>query len=126
MASRSAQVRIKRVYDTPAPEDGTRVLVDRLWPRGLTRERARVDHWLKDVSPSAELRVWYGHAPERAAEFRRRYKEELEREPGRSAFAALRELMREGPITFVYAAKDTERNNAAALREMVTGEGQMG
>ena len=108
---------IKRAYEEPAPEDGTRVLVDRLWPRGLARERARIDVWLKDVAPSAELRRWYGHDPERFAEFRSRYKAELAREPARTALATLRELTRRGPVTLVFAAKDGDHSNASVLRE---------
>lgn len=119
MGIRNEPTPIKRAYEEPAPEDGTRVLVDRLWPRGLARERARIDVWLKDVAPSAELRRWYGHAPERFAEFRSRYIAELEHEPARMALATLRDLARRGPVTLVFAAKDVERSNAAVLRDLL-------
>jgi uncharacterized protein YeaO (DUF488 family) len=112
-------VRIKRAYEEPAPEDGARVLVDRLWPRGLAKERARIDLWLKDVAPSAELRRWYGHDPERFAEFRSRYIAELAHEPARAALATLRDLARRGPVTLVFAARDGARSNAAVLREVL-------
>jgi uncharacterized protein YeaO (DUF488 family) len=113
---------IKRVYDEPAPDDGMRVLVDRLWPRGLSKERARVDVWLRDVAPSDELRRWYHHEPERSDEFRRRYRAEVEREPARAALERLRALQREGPLTLVFAAKRAEGSNAAVLRDILAPE----
>src|SRR6185312_4429580 len=109
----------KRVYDEPDPSDGVRVLVDRLWPRGLSKERAHVDVWLKDVSPSRDLRVWFGHDPAKFEEFRRRYEAELEEEPGRAAFAELREMARKQHVTLVFAAHDTEHCNAVVLRELL-------
>lgn len=112
-------IRLKRAYDPPAAEDGRRVLVDRLWPRGLSKDAARLDAWLKDVAPSDGLRRWFGHRPERWAEFRRRYREELA-SPG--AQAALRDLAawaRDGDVTLLFAAKDPERNNAVVLREVL-------
>ena len=108
---------LKRAYEQPAPEDGTRVLVERLWPRGLSKERAAVDLWLKEVSPSPELRRWFGHDPEKWPEFRRRYREELRGRP--AELDELRRLARSGPVTFVYAARDTEHSSAALLREAV-------
>lgn len=110
-------VRIKRVYEAAAKGDGRRILVDRLWPRGLTKEKAAVDVWLKDVAPSNELRKWFGHDPERWAEFKRRYKAELKENP--AGLKELRAELRKGPATLVYGAKDEEHNQAAALREMV-------
>ncbi|HEY8490603.1 MAG TPA: DUF488 family protein [Dehalococcoidia bacterium] len=112
-------IRVKRAYDPPAAEDGRRVLVDRLWPRGLSKEAARLDAWLRDAAPSDGLRRWFGHRPERWEEFRRRYREEL---AGPEAQAALRELAawaRDGDVTLLFAAKDPERNNAVVLREVL-------
>ena len=111
---------IKRIYEDPSTADGTRVLVERLWPRGLSKERARVDVWLRDVAPSDELRRWYGHDPARFAEFRRRYRAELEREPASGALEQLRALRRKGPLTLVFAARAAEISNAAVLRDVLT------
>jgi len=110
-------VALKRVYEPPAPEDGTRVLVDRLWPRGLSKEKAAVDHWAKEVAPSHALRRWFGHAPERWDAFQARYCEELESPEAQEEIAALRALQRKGHVTLLYAAKDEEMNNAVALRD---------
>jgi uncharacterized protein YeaO (DUF488 family) len=110
-------VRVRRVYDQPSPDDGQRLLVDRLWPRGLSKEHARVDQWLKDVAPSTELRRWYGHEPERFAEFRRRYASEL-REPDRAeALMRLYRAARQGTVTLLTATKDAEHSQAALLAE---------
>lgn len=109
------KLHIKRVYDTPAPSDGLRILVDRLWPRGLSREKAAIDHWLKEVAPSAELRRWFGHRPERWDEFRRRYFAELDRSP--EQVAGLRRIIGRRNATLLFAAKDAELNNARALRD---------
>jgi len=108
-------IRIKRAYETAALEDGTRVLVDRVWPRGLSKDKAAIETWLKDVAPSSELRKWFGHDPQKWAEFKRRYFSELdERE---EAVAPLLEQARQKrPLTLVFAARDTEHNNAVALR----------
>ncbi len=119
MAHASVAVAQKRVYDEPEPADGVRVLVDRLWPRGLSKERARVDVWLKDVAPSAELRAWFGHDPAKFAEFRRRYEAELASDPARAALAELRALARTQPVTLVFAARDTAHCNAVVLRELL-------
>ena len=119
MAKSGVTVAQKRVYEEPEPGDGVRVLVDRLWPRGLSKERARVDVWLKDVAPSRDLRVWFGHDPAKFAEFRRRYEAELAEEPGRAAFAELREMARTKHVTLVFAAHDTEHCNAVVLRELL-------
>jgi uncharacterized protein YeaO (DUF488 family) len=111
-------VRVKRVYDVPSPDDGVRVLVDRLWPRGLTRETAKIDLWLKDVAPSDELRRWFGHDPNRWAQFQKRYRAELAQNA--EPVAALRELVKgRKPLTLLYAAKDIERNNAIVLRDFL-------
>jgi uncharacterized protein YeaO (DUF488 family) len=111
------EVRIRRVYAEPEDDDGKRILVDRLWPRGLTKEKARVDLWLKDVAPSTELRKWYGHDPERWPEFKRRYLEELKKlgEP----LALLRQEAKRGPITLVYGARDEEHNEAVVLLDLL-------
>lgn len=107
-------VEVKRAYEPPAAGDGYRVLVDRLWPRGLSKEAARIDAWLKELAPSAELRTWFGHDVERWEEFQERYWQELEEQQ-----AALEELVRranDGRVTLIYAARDAEHNNAVALR----------
>lgn len=110
-------VRLRRVYEPPAPEDGRRFLVERLWPRGMTKEKAQVDAWLKDVAPSPELRRWYGHAPAKWEEFQRRYRQELAAHP--EALDPLLEAARSGPITLVYAARDERRNSASILKEVL-------
>ena len=110
-------LRVRRVYDPPAASDGCRVLVDRLWPRGLTREAAQVDHWLRELAPSNELRKWFGHDPERWDEFRRRYAEALQTPAATAAVDELRNLIGAHPVvTLLYAARDTTHNNAEALR----------
>jgi uncharacterized protein YeaO (DUF488 family) len=106
-------IQLKRVYETPSREDGLRVLVDRLWPRGLTRERAAVDLWPKDVAPTPELRKWFGHDPARWEQFQERYRRELR---GRKdAVRVLKEKAKEGTVTLVYAARDEDHNGALAL-----------
>lgn len=109
-------VSIKRVYDPAAATDGTRVLVDRIWPRGLTRTSAAVDLWLKDVAPSTELRKWFAHDPARWTEFQARYRAEL---TGNPALATLRARAEAEKLTLVFAAKDTAHSNAAVLRELL-------
>jgi uncharacterized protein YeaO (DUF488 family) len=111
--------RIKRVYDEPAPSDGMRVLVDRLWPRGLRKADAKVDLWMKDVAPSTDLRRWFGHEPERFAEFKRRYRKELSRD----AFGELRKLGRGRTVTLLYGARDPEMNQAAVLLSLLRRQG---
>jgi uncharacterized protein YeaO (DUF488 family) len=112
-----AGIRLKRAYDEPTPDDGLRILVERLWPRGLTKDRAKIDLWLKDVSPSPELRKWYGHDPSKWAEFQKRYRAELAE--NESALEDLREKCQSGTITFVYAARDEERNSALILKDFL-------
>jgi len=117
----SGKIRVRRVYDAPAPDDGHRVLVDRLWPRGLAKAAAAIDEWAKAVAPSDELRRWYGHEPEKFEEFARRYGEEL-REPERSAaLAHLAELARPGPVTLLTATRDVEHSQAAVLARRLGG-----
>lgn len=111
----SPEVRIKRAYEAPARSDGTRVLVDRLWPRGVKKADADIAQWMKEIAPSNELRKWFGHEPERWEEFRRRYRTELAGK--RELLAQLRELARRGPLTLVYSAHDQEHNQAVVLRE---------
>ena len=113
------RVRLKRAYEPPDRADGTRVLVDRLWPRGVSKEKAAVKLWLKDLAPSTELRKWFGHDPERWPEFRKRYAAEVRQHP--EAFCQLRELTRQGPITLVYFAHDEIRNDAVVLRSLLLG-----
>lgn len=108
----------KRIYEPADPQDGYRVLVERLWPRGISKQRAALDLWLKEIAPSPELRIWFGHDP-RWEECRKRYREELltNEEP----VARLVELARRGNVTFVYAAKDSQHNAAVVLRESIEG-----
>jgi uncharacterized protein YeaO (DUF488 family) len=114
-------VRIKRVYDDPADDDGVRILVDRLWPRGLTKARAAVTCWMKDAAPSPKLRTWFSHDPERFDEFSRRYLEELKtNEPARE----LRRLSRKEPITLLYGARDPEINHAVVLASFLRTRGK--
>jgi uncharacterized protein YeaO (DUF488 family) len=108
---------IKRVYAEPDKNDGRRILVDRLWPRGLTKEKAKVDLWLKDVSPSSELRKWFGHDPDKWHEFKRRYAGELEHLQG--PLIALRNEAKRNKITLLYAAKDEQHNEAVVLLELL-------
>ncbi len=122
MPSAKMQVATKRAYEPPSDDDGERILIDRLWPRGVTKERARIDLWLKDVAPSRELRTWYGHDVEKYDEFRRRYQAELAEEPGASALALLREHAARGPVTLIFAAKSAEYCNASALSELLTAD----
>ncbi len=112
-------VRVRRVYDPPDPADGLRVLVDRLWPRGLSKQAARVDVWAREVAPSHALRRWFRHDPSRWEEFRRRYRQELEREPARGVVDRLVERARQGPVTLLFAARDERHNNATALAEVL-------
>ncbi len=108
-------IRLKRVYLAPARADGCRVLVDRLWPRGLSKQKAAVDHWLRDIAPSTSLRTWYGHEPERWREFQRRYAAELRKQ--KTAVAELKALLKQHKtVTFLFSSKEERLNNAAALK----------
>ena len=111
-------IRIKRIYDPPSSEDGTRILVDRLWPRGVTKEAASLDEWLKEIAPSDELRHWFGHDPARWTEFRERYRTELKLHG--DLLDRLRTQGGKGTITLLFAAADTEHNNAAVLKEILS------
>jgi uncharacterized protein YeaO (DUF488 family) len=110
-------IRTKRVYDPASSEDGKRILVDRLWPRGLTREKAHLDDWRKELAPSDELRKWFAHDPERYARFRARYRRELHHH--REALADLVLEAENGTVTLVYAARDTTHSNATVLKELL-------
>ena len=110
-------VYLKRVYDPAEPTDGHRVLIDRLWPRGVSHDRAQLDDWVKELAPSKELRQWFGHEPDRFDEFRLRYIEELRNQ--RPRLKSLRRRAREGRLTLVYAAHDAEHNDAVVLAEVL-------
>jgi len=122
MPKQKLMIALKRAYDKPEASDGTRILVDRLWPRGLSKERAHIDLWLKEIAPSNELRKWFHHDPEKFAEFRQRYESELQSESRQEALAKLRELAKQGPITLLFAAHDAEHNNAVVLRDGLLGK----
>ncbi|MFN3480078.1 MAG: DUF488 domain-containing protein, partial [Thermodesulfovibrionales bacterium] len=109
----------KRICDPPSKDDGKRILVDRLWPRGIKREEARIDEWLKDIAPSDELRKWFSHEPSKWQEFRKRYKKELEGKG--ELLERLRGEAKKGSITILFAAKDKEHNNAVVLKEVIEG-----
>lgn len=111
-------VRLKRVYEAPQESDGTRVLVDRLWPRGVSKDAAAVDWWARELAPSSELRRWFGHDPARFEAFAERYRREIE---GSEAFRELRRLAQEVTVTLVYAARDERHNNARVLEQMLEG-----
>ena len=109
-------MKIKRVYDKPDKDDGLRILVDRLWPRGLTKEKACIDLWLKDIAPSTELRKWFGHDPAKWDEFRKRYREELEMNKAQTSL--LNKTLEKGEVTLVYGSRDEEHNEALVLKEL--------
>lgn len=110
-------IQIKRAYEKPSPQDGKRFLVDRLWPRGVTKASLKIEAWLKDAAPSNALRAWYQHDPKKWPEFQRRYAAELAKNP--ETWRPLAEAARKGTVTLVFASKELERNNAAALREFL-------
>jgi uncharacterized protein YeaO (DUF488 family) len=115
-------IRTKRVYDPVASDDGARVLVDRVWPRGISKETAALTLWLKDIAPSTKLRKWFGHDPSRWLEFRRRYHRELEE--NQAVIQQLHDVMKKGRVTLIYSAHDQEHNQAVALAEYLTGHKQ--
>ena len=117
-------IRVRRVYEDAQADDGRRVLVDRLWPRGLSKKAAALDEWLRDVAPSTELRTWYGHEPAKFPEFRQRYLGELA-EPGqRAALGKLRGFAADGPLTLLTATRDTAHSQAAVLAELLASEAE--
>jgi uncharacterized protein YeaO (DUF488 family) len=117
MASNAIKIHQKRIYDPASPDDGFRVLIDRVWPRGITRERAAIDMWARELAPSDELRRWYGHVPERFDEFDRRYRAELEQQ--RERLAELRRRARSGQVTILFGARDAEHSNATVLTDVL-------
>jgi uncharacterized protein YeaO (DUF488 family) len=119
MPERRAVVNIKRAYEEPSPDDGVRVLVDRLWPRGLAKDRVHIDLWLREVAPGSDLRRWYGHDPAKWEEFQRRYTAQLATGKQAVALEHLREMVRQGPVTLVFAARDVEHSDAAVLRQLL-------
>jgi uncharacterized protein YeaO (DUF488 family) len=119
MTGARSVIRVKRVYEAPGPDDGTRVLVDRIWPRGLSKERAAIDVWLKAVAPSSELRRWYGHDPARFDEFARRYEVELADPERRDALARLSEMIAAGPLTLLTATRAVAGSQAAVLAKVL-------
>jgi uncharacterized protein YeaO (DUF488 family) len=118
--TRTPQVQVRRVYDPPRADDGQRVLVDRLWPRGLSKERARLDEWCKQIAPSTELRKWYGHDPDRYEEFAGRYRNELDEPERAAAFADLRKLAAHGRVTLLTASKRSDISEAAVLADLLS------
>ncbi|MGH2774780.1 MAG: DUF488 domain-containing protein [Actinomycetota bacterium] len=117
--TKKPEVRMRRIYDEPTRKDGTRVLVDRVWPRGLSKDEAHIDEWCKQVAPSTKLRKWYDHDPERFAEFTRRYLAELEDPEGAKALASLRKRARDRTLTLLTATKDIEISQAAVLADVL-------
>lgn len=115
----ASHVRLKRAYEAPAASDGKRVLIDRLWPRGVRRDAAALDEWMKELGPSTELRKWFGHDPARWDEFQQRYRTELAHKP--ELMAQLRDFAREGVLTLVYSARDEQHNDAVVLRQVLLG-----
>lgn len=113
------RVLLKRAYEPPSAEDGTRILVDRLWPRGVSKADAAIDGWMKDIAPSTELRKWFGHDPEKWEEFRRRYRVELVTHG--EELDRLREVAKDGMLTLIYSAHDEAHNDAVVLREVLLG-----
>lgn len=121
LGTMASRVRYQRIYETAGPGDGRRVLVDRVWPRGVKKEGAGVDEWLREVAPSTGLRKWYGHEVERFGEFRRRYLAELGDEERREAVARLRELVAAGPVMLLTATREVDHSQAAVLAEWLGG-----
>ena len=112
-------IRLKRAYEPAAPDDGLRILIERLWPRGVGKEKAALDLWLKEIAPSSELRKWFGHDPAKWPEFQRRYRDELRQRP--QDVVQLTKLVGEGPVTFVYGSRDEKHNAAIVLKKYLEG-----
>jgi uncharacterized protein YeaO (DUF488 family) len=117
---KAGQAQVRRVYDPPREDDGRRVLVDRIWPRGLSKERANLDDWLKQVAPSTALRKWYSHDPDKFEEFASRYREELEEPERAAAYAELQDLVAQGPVTLLTATKRSDISEAAVLAGLLS------
>ena len=115
-------IAMKRAYEAASAEDGYRVLVDGLWPRGITKAQLKIDAWMREIAPSAELRKWYGHDPEKWEEFRKKYHAELSKTPRKALLDELVERARKDQLTLVFGARDAERSNAAVLAEMIRAE----
>ena len=111
-------IKIKRVYDPATPEDGKRILIDRLWPRGIKKEEAKIDEWLKDIAPSGELRKWFSHDPSKYQEFKKRYLKELQKKS--ELLQEIRKETKKETVTLLFSAKDTEHNNATVLKEILS------
>lgn len=117
----ASHLQLKRAYEAAEPSDGTRILVDRLWPRGVSKEKAALDDWMKDIAPSTELREWFGHDPAKWAEFQRRYRAELAQHG--PELDQIRALARKHKVTLVYSAHDEQHNDAVVLQEVLEGKG---
>jgi uncharacterized protein YeaO (DUF488 family) len=117
---KTSNVRLRRIYEASSPQDGTRILVDRLWPRGVSKQAAQIDEWLKAVAPSTDLRRWYGHEPAKFSEFKQRYADELRDSEREQAWQHLVDQAGKGPVTLLTATKDLERSEAAVLAEWLT------
>jgi uncharacterized protein YeaO (DUF488 family) len=115
-------IAMKRVYEAASPEDGTRVLVDGLWPRGMTKAQLKIGAWMREIAPSASLRKWYGHDPQKWEEFRNKYRQELSKPPRKAFLDELTDRARKGQVTLVFSARDTERSNATVIAEMIRPE----
>lgn len=113
----ASHLQLKRAYEPRVPEDGVRILIDRLWPRGVSKEKAALDEWMKDIAPSTELRQWFGHDPERWAEFQRRYQAELSKHT--DELDRIRALAKKQTVTLIYSAHDEEHNDAVVLKEVL-------
>ena len=113
-------VQVRRIYDQPSADDGIRVLVDRVWPRGIRKDAAAIDEWTKDVAPSTELRKWYGHVPEKFAQFEARYRDELATQTGRTALDQLRTLAKHDALTLVTATRDVDHSQATVLARLLS------
>jgi uncharacterized protein YeaO (DUF488 family) len=121
MGGKAMSIQLKRAYETPADSDGSRILVDRLWPRGLSKQKAKIDHWLKEIAPSTELRKWFNHDPEKWHQFKQRYYRELDSQP--EIVDQVRDVIKKGDATFGYGAKDEQHNDAVALKEYLAKRG---
>ena len=117
------EIKLKRAYQAPEPGDGTRILIDRLWPRGVKISSAAIDHWLKDIAPSATLRQWFAHGPERWPEFRRRYRAELRQHL--ELLEQIHNAIHKGPVTLIYASRDEKHNDAVVLRDLLSRKSAM-
>lgn len=115
----TTQIHLRRIYDQPEQGEGTRVLVDRVWPRGISKDEAGLDHWFKELAPSTELRKWFGHDPKLWAAFKQKYRKELKDDDKREKLEELAELAASGPVTLLFGAKDMKHNQAVVLREVL-------